>query len=203
MISYTDGIKESLLPKIWVGDRETYAAGGLRGEWINLAEERDEHSLRETIDELLRKWSAESGEKIESWFVAASENLPWHSENPSLKALMGYVEMLERHDSGAVRAFYELVTDIPADRADAESDFESAYIGHFEDEAELGRYLLRHDIDTVRNAVQSSSRYDPHGASENSLDRIVRAVDFHAYGRRKLNVGLMKQDWHVFRSDAM
>jgi len=70
------GVGSSDTPKVWVGEWSLYNEGKLIGEWIDLSEYSSGEEVMDKIQELLDKWTKETGELREEYAVFDYENFP-------------------------------------------------------------------------------------------------------------------------------
>ncbi len=184
---YADGggVGTSDTPKVWVGEWSLYNEGKLIGEWVDLSDFSSGEEVMEKIQELLDKWTKETGELREEYGIFDYENFPrsLYSE-----------QMGEEEFEKVIKAWeFSQERDVPMDVIgniiseydpdDIEEFFDERYEGQFDSDTDLAY----HYVDMVG------------GLEGVGKETVERYFDYESFGR-DLAYDYNEYDGHYFRS---
>jgi len=156
-------------PKIYVADLAAYNNGMLVGEWLDLSDYNDGSEVMDAINELLEKWSEESGEEREEYAIHDYENFDsglyseYMGEESFDKVVKSYKLSEEKGVPMSVISY--IMREYDPD------DVEEWYDEHFEGEFDS-------DEDLAYNYVEMIG-----GVSELGKDTLERYFDYESFGR--------------------
>jgi antirestriction protein len=179
------GVGTSDTPKVWVGEWSLYNEGKLIGEWVDLSDFSSGEEVMEKIQELLDKWTKETGELREEYGIFDYENFPrsLYSE-----------QMGEEEFEKVIKAWeFSQERDVPMDVIgniiseydpdDIEEFFDERYEGQFDSDTDLAY----HYVDMVG------------GLEGVGKETVERYFDYESFGR-DLAYDYNEYDGHYFRS---
>jgi antirestriction protein len=178
-------------PKVWIGEWSLYNEGKLIGEWVDLSEYDSGAEVMDKIQALLDKWTKETGRLREEYAVFDYENF-----SSSL-----YSEGMGEASFDKVITAYKLSqeTDIPSDvlstimaeydlndEEDLQQFIDERYIGYFENDSDLGYYLVDDMGEGVQNLSQNTIEmyFDYEGYGRDTAMNDMRDIDgYYFYNR--------------------
>lgn len=159
-------------PKIWVGEWSLYNEGKLIGEWVDLSDFDNGAEVMDKIQALLDKWTKETGELREEYAIFDYENFSSSlysegmGEDAFDKIIASYKISQEKDIPADVIG--EIMSDYGLDPSELEDFFEERYIGYFENDEDLGYYL----VDEMNGGIENMSK--------NTLEMYF---NYESYGR--------------------
>ena len=130
--------------RIYVADLAAYNDGRLVGEWLDLSDYSSGSEVMDAIQELLDKWSEESGETREEYAIHDIDNFPSGIYHESMGE-NDFDEFYELYNvAEEVGVPYQVIADWVSEGHDA-SSFQDAYQGQY-DNFEDFAYQLVEDI---------------------------------------------------------
>ena len=153
-------------PKIWVADLEAYNNGDLVGEWVDLTDFNDGSEVMDHIKDLLKNW----GDK-EEWAVFDTENISDSSEylgEPDFNRIITAYNIAEERGL-PIEVIETFSKNYDLEDADELKDaVDSYYVGEFENDSELGYYI----VDEMYGGVENLPK-----------DWLEMYLDYEALGR--------------------
>jgi antirestriction protein len=179
------GVGSDETPKVWVGEWSLYNEGKLIGEWVDLSDYSSGEEVMDKIQELLDKWTEETGENREEYGIFDFENFPrsMYSE-----------QMGEQDFDNVIKAWeFSQDRDVPMEvignivREYEPSDLEEWFNEHYEGQFNSDSDLAYHYVDVLG------------GIEQLGKDTTERYFDYESFGR-DLAYDYNNYDGHYFRS---
>ena len=179
------GVGSDETPKVWVGEWSLYNEGKLIGEWVDLSDYSSGEEVMDKIQELLDKWTEETGENREEYGIFDFENFPrsMYSEQMGEQDFDNVIKAWEFSQDRDVPM--EVIGNIVSEYEP--SDLEEWFDEHYEGQFDSDRDLAYHYVDVLG------------GIERLGKDTTERYFDYESFGR-DLAYDYNNYDGHYFRS---